>query len=413
MSLFLHWLLLCIEMKEMTTQEQKLIENPLFLKWVYHNNPWVEKHWRKFFVEHPEEQEGIVAFKAQLSDLKFLDELLNPSEKSQLALNIQEQIAREISKKRKLSVVYTFMKYAAVAILFFAIGGLQVYFFMNKQDKALQVVELTEPIPTSAKGPVLITSKGENVQLFNSNSTIDYTHKEVIILNEDSILKSTSEKANALNQLVIPYGNQSKIVLSDNSIVWLNAGSRLLYPTTFNGKTREVLLYGEGYFEVSKNKDVPFIVKTTTLDVRVLGTEFNLSAYAEDNVVQTVLKEGSVAIRKKDAGLFEKDVIIKPNEMASFNKATSNTIVYKVDADHYRLWTKGLISFDDADFKRVIKKVERFYNVSVRFEESSKEAIRISGKLDLKQSRKEVMEYLAKVSLSSIEQESDNKYVIK
>ena len=397
----------------MTTQEQKLIENPLFLKWVYHNNPWVEKHWRKFLAEHPEEQEEIHAFKAQLSDLKFLDELLSASEKSQLALNIQEQIAREIAKKQKLTIVYSFMKYAAVAILFFAIGGLQVYFFMNKQDKALQVVELSEPIPTSAKGPVLITAKGENVQLFSSNSTIDYTHKEVIILNEDSIIKSTSDKANALNQLVIPYGNQSKIVLSDNTTVWLNAGTRLLYPTTFSGKTREVILYGEGYFEVSKNKDLPFIVKTTTMDVRVLGTEFNLSAYAEDNVVQTVLKEGSVAIRKKDHGLFEKDLIIKPNEMASFNKTTSNTNIYKVDADYYRLWTKGLISFEDADFIRVIKKVERFYNVSIRFEESSKETIRISGKLDLKQSRKEVMEYLAKVSLSTIEQESENKYFIK
>jgi ferric-dicitrate binding protein FerR (iron transport regulator) len=186
-----------------------------------------------------------------------------------------------------------------------------------------------------------------------------------------------------------------------------------LYPTEFCGKTREVILYGEGYFEVSKNKDLPFIVKTTSMDVRVLGTEFNLSAYAEDNVVQTVLKEGSVAIRKKDHGLFDKDLIIKPNEMASFNKTTNNTNIYKVDADYYRLWTKGLISFEDADFIRVIKKVERFYNVSIRFEESRKETIRISGKLDLKQSRREVMEYLAKVSISKIEQESENKYIIK
>jgi hypothetical protein len=400
-------------MKKMTTKEQKLIENPVFLKWVYHNNPWVEVHWQKFLAEHPEEKGGILAFKAQLSDLKFLDELLNPSEKSQLALNIQEQIAREITKKRKLTVVYSLMKYAAVALLFFAIGGLQVYFFMNKQDKALQFVEISEPVPTSAKGPVLITSKGENVQLLHSNSTIDYTHKEVIILNEDSIAKSSSDNANALNQLVIPYGNQSKIVLSDNTTVWLNAGSRLLYPTTFNGKTREVILHGEGYFEVSSDKEHPFIVKTSILDVRVLGTKFNVSAYAEDNVVQTVLKEGSVAIRKKDAGLFDKDLIIKPNEMASFNKTTSNTNIYKVDADYYRLWTKGLISFEDADFIRVIKKVERFYNVSVRFAESSKETIRISGKLDLKQSQKEVMEYLAKVSLSKIEQESEYKYIIK
>ena len=216
-----------------------------------------------------------------------------------------------------------------------------------------------------------------------------------------------------MNQLVIPYGNQSRIVLSDNTVVWLNAGSRLVYPTQFNKKTREVVLFGEAYFDVTKNPDKPFIVKTSNLDVKVLGTKFNISAYAEDNAIQTVLKEGSVVVKRKGAGIFEKEVVLTPNQMASFDKNTGNTKIQEVDANYFTLWTKGLISFDEIDFVRVTKKLERFYNISINFSDPQKEIIRISGKLDLKRNRKEVMEYLEKVSLSSFEQVNENQYIIK
>jgi len=140
---------------------------------------------------------------------------------------------------------------------------------------------------------------------------------------------------------------------------------------------------------------------------------FNVSAYAEDNVIQTVLKEGSVAIRRNGANLFENDIVIKPNQLASFNKTNNDTKIYKVDADSYTLWTKGLISFEEIDYNRVIKQVERFYNISINFSNPKKESMRISGKLDLKQSRKEVMEYLEKVSSTKFEQVNENQYTIK
>jgi len=216
-----------------------------------------------------------------------------------------------------------------------------------------------------------------------------------------------------MNQLVIPYGNQSRVVLSDNTVVWLNAGSRLIYPTRFKNKTREVLLFGEAFFEVSKNPQQPFIVMTTDIDIKVLGTKFNVSAYAEDNLIKTVLNEGSVALRRSGAKFWEKDIVISPNQMASFDKTSSETRISGVSAEAYSLWTKGIMNFEEADFSRVIKQVERFYNISVTFSDHQKEAMRISGKLDLKKSRKEVMEYLEKVSLTSFEQINENSYRIK
>ena len=99
--------------------------------------------------------------------------------------------------------------------------------------------------------------------------------------------------------------------------------------------------------------------------------------------------------------------------MATYNKTTNNTQINDVDADYYTMWTKGLISFEDMDFNRVIKKVERFYNIQISFSDQEKKIMRISGKIDLKHGRKEVMEYLEEVSLSRFEQVEEDKYTIK
>lgn len=396
----------------MTLLEQQFIDNPLFLKWVFHNNPEVQTYWEQYLDENPGERKQALAFKASLSKFKIADDAPGAAEKMQMSENILSQINHEILIKRRITIMYSLLRYAAVAILFFAIGGTIVYLRIGNQDRFRQLAEEVYPISPASQGPLLITSNGEKVELKSTSSTVDYTRKGEIVLNRDSVIESAPNQADELNQLVIPYGNQSKVVLSDNTIVWLNAGSRLIYPAVFKDQTREVFLFGEAYFEVSENPGKPFVVKTTSMDVKVLGTKFNISAYAEDNIVQTVLKHGSVSIRRNGAGMFENDLVIKPNQMASFNKTTSDTKVYEVDADYFTLWTKGLISFEEIDFIRIIKKIERFYNISIRFSVKEHETIRISGKIDLKRNRKEVMEYLEKVSLTKFRQVNENQYTI-
>ncbi len=236
------------------------------------------------------------------------------------------------------------------------------------------------------------------------------------MLNGDSVIQSKkagSDQNPAINQLVIPYGNRSKITLSDGTTVWLNAGSRLVYPSVFVEKTREVLLFGEAFFEVTENKDRPFVVKTSALAVKVLGTSFNVSAYPDDNAIQTVLEEGSVAIRKNGAQLFEKDIVLKPNQLASFNKGTNESKVYDVDASYYTVWTKGLLSFDEIELSRVLKKVERYYNVQVNYPDPVLGTTKITGKLDLNRNVEEVFEYIAKVSLTTVDKVNYNTYEIK
>lgn len=397
----------------MTAFEQKFIENPLYLKWIFNTDQDTEHYWEQYLLEHPEDKNQLLELKHYFEDLRFSNDTLRHSEKEEVATRIIKGLNLDYKQNKHRFIIYSLLKYAAVALFFAAIGGLLVFLNTDKESFFQQQINQIAQISSATQGPLLITSNGLNVELKKSNSTLDYLDNGAVLLNNDSVIHSNDEESNALNQLVIPYGNQSRVVLSDNTVVWLNSGSRLVYPTLFKGKTREVLLFGEAYFEVSKNPEMPFIVMTSDLEIRVLGTQFNISAYTEDDVIQTVLKEGSVAIRRKDAGFFENDVVIKPNQLASFNKSTSNTKIYEVEADYYTLWTKGLMSFEETELIRVIKKVERFYNISVNISDPQKKIMRISGKLDLTQGRKEVIEYLVKVSLSKIEQINENQYDIK
>jgi len=397
----------------MAFSDQKFIENQKFLQWIFHNNRSVDQYWEQYLLEHPEEEAQILELKARLSELKYSDETLPQIEKEDMAQQVISRINLDLEKNKRQSIFISFLKYAAVAVAFAVIGGLAVYMNSSKESIYQQLARQMVHIPSEGQGPLLITSTGENVDLKKSNSSVDYTRNGAIVLNNDSVIKAANDIPNVMNQLVIPYGNQSKLILSDNTVVWLNAGSRLVYPTFFNGKTREVLLFGEAFFEVSKNAEKPFIVKTSDIEIKVLGTQFNVSAYAEDKVIQTVLKEGSVAIRQNNATFFDSEILLKPNQMASFSKSSNETKLYDVDASYYTLWTKGLLSFDDVDFNRILKKVERFYNISVGFSEPTLGSIRISGKLDLKQSRDEVLEYLEKVSLTNIEKVNNNQYMVK
>jgi len=397
----------------MAFPDQKFIEDPRFIKWIFHNNRSVDQYWKQYLLEHPEEEAQILELKARLSELKYSDETMLQIEKVDIAQQVISRISHDLEKNKRQSIFISFLKYAAVAVAFAVIGGLAVYMNTGKESIYQQLAGQMVHIPSEGQGPLLITSTGENVDLKKSNSSVDYTRNGAIVLNNDSVIKAANDIPNVMNQLVIPYGNQSKLILSDNTVVWLNAGSRLVYPTFFNGKTREVLLFGEAFFEVSKNAEKPFIVKTSDIEIKVLGTQFNVSAYAEDKVIQTVLKEGSVAIRQNNATFFDSEILLKPNQMASFSKSSNETKLYDVDASYYTLWTKGLLSFDDVDFNRILKKVERFYNITVNFSEPILGTIRISGKLDLKRNKDEVLEYLEKVSLTNINKVNDNQYVVK
>lgn len=165
----------------------------------------------------------------------------------------------------------------------------------------------------------------------------------------------------ALQTIHVPAGQRAEILLADGTKVWLNSLSTLTFPGNFNGNTRNVKLNGEGYFAVTKNAKQPFIVETNKCNVKVLGTEFNVMAYATDSIWETALLEGVVEILTP--GTTTKGMRLEPNTMASLK---GNKLIKKriKEPDHF-LWREGLICFNNISVRDIMGKLKLYYGANI------------------------------------------------
>ncbi len=389
----------------------RIIDDPLFYRWVFNPDVYTNRIWEDFMRENPDYADEIINLKNRLSQIQIVNKQLLQEEKEQLAHRILLETIDKTTQKKEMWHV-KFLRYAAVILFAFGVGGVVSYFIFHDSERPIVLPEMN--VLSQMSGPMLILPEGESVDLGEKESRIDYSNEGTILLNGSRVLKSGANTApSKINQVVIPYGNRSEITLNDSTVVYLNAGSRLVYPSTFEGENREVYLFGEAFFDVAKDTKHPFVVHTSDISIRVLGTKFNISAYPEDNVIQTVLEEGEVSIRRKDAGLFERDIVLHPNELASYSRKDKNVRITEVDISYYTLWKDGVIKFSNSDLNRVLKHLERYYRVQFRFENPFNADIKISGKLSLKEKKEEVFEYISRVALIDIEYDKGNQYVIK
>ncbi|RIH63217.1 DUF4974 domain-containing protein [Mariniphaga sediminis] len=392
----------------------RIIENPLFFKWVFHPSPEINAYWNHFLDKNPDDAEKITELKIQIEiHLKYEEKILTEAEKKALAKRIVRMLEQTDRKRGRTRTLRNMIRYVAIAILFLSIGGSLVYLYMESRQP--QIIVDNSVLPAQVQEPVLILGDREQIALNRGESQLEYSKEGDIILNEEQTIISEEDKnaSPEMNTLVIPYGNRSVVILGDGTKVWLNAGSRLIYPSRFVDNTREVFLVGEAFFDVQENEKQPFVVKTSDVKVQVLGTRFNVSAYPEDYSVQTVLAEGSVEIKRVNATLFEKGIRLSPGYLAYFNKKNQETRTQQVNVEHYTLWTEGLFSFSNTDLNRIVKKLERYYNIRFQFDDPFKGVIQVSGKLDVTKERVEVFEYLEKLTGLKIIQISDRQYVIK
>lgn len=186
----------------------------------------------------------------------------------------------------------------------------------------------------------------------------------------------------------VPEGQRAELQLPDGTKVWLNAKSRLTYPTDFNGKNRKVTLVGEGYFAVARNEKKPFIVHAQQYDIRVLGTEFNVIAYPHSNFFETSLLKGSVQIFTPHSGTHK----LVPNRRIYSQKGKLYEGPIK-DSDHF-LWRKGLICFNDESVGDIIKKLEIYYDITIIVKNRSILDNRYSGKFRMKEGVEHVLKVL-------------------
>ena len=277
-------------------------------------------------------------------------------------VKIIEQYELRKNKSKKPFGLTPILKYAAVflGIATFSYGYLQ----FSKQK--------TETKASNKNAITLQLDNGEIHTLYNNN---DYAikNKDGNILgfqNKNKLDYKDTEVGEKLtyNKLTIPYGKRFEISLSDGTTVYLNAGSSLRYPVKFiEGLDRHVYLIGEAFFDVSEDKAHPFIVSTSEMDVTVLGTEFNVAAYPEDQFISTVLVEGSVNLSNSKTNRKQEVETVKllPGYKADWALGSGKTVLDQVDTDIYTGWIEGRLVLKNLPFNTIIKKLERHYNVEI------------------------------------------------
>lgn len=205
----------------------------------------------------------------------------------------------------------------------------------------------------------------------------------------------------ALNTIKVPAGQRVEVTLSDGTHVWLNARSEFSYPVSFNGDKREVLLKGEAFFEVAKNRDKKFIVNTGRCEVEVLGTQFNVEAYNE-NEFSTTLIQGSVKVTDKSQP--NESVVLEPNNSVSLNNGKL-TVTPITDFNPYS-WKEGLITFKDIHFKDLMKKLEKNFGIRIMIDNHTLDNYACIGKFRISDGIEQVLRALQQDAHFTFERES-------
>lgn len=213
-----------------------------------------------------------------------------------------------------------------------------------------------------AGGDVIVLDSAGNGLLGRSgNAAVRKTGSGQIVYN--SLAAGVSNTGPApVNVLTTPKGGTYQVTLSDGTKVWLNSASSLVFPAAFAGAERRVQLSGEAFFEVAKNKAVPFYVDVKETTIRVYGTQFNIDAYADEQTVKTTLVEGSVQVTK--GGVHR---MLVPGQQAVTRDALSSIAVGEVNVMNAMAWKNGYFVFDDENIHAIMTKVSRWYDVSVEY----------------------------------------------
>ncbi|GAB7087169.1 FecR family protein [Marinifilum fragile] len=314
------------------------------------------------------------------------------------------KIREEIKPDRKVIRLKEWsLRIAAVLIIGVLIAGL--YHISTKDIEIGQELAEMKIEPGSSKA-VLQLHNGRTIQLENVKSDSILEKDGTIISNQKGKLAYASGQANhegmLYNQVKVPVGGEYQLTLADGTRVWLNSDSEIKYPVQFSEVQRKVWIAGEVYFDVAHNKQKPFIVDVKDIEIEVLGTEFNVEAYHDQNTITTSLIEGSVKLRKNN-----ESVIIAPDQQAIISKDENHFFVRDVDASMYALWKDGVFYFKEASLGTIMEKLERWYNVKVFFMNQSVINKRFSVEVKRYEDINEILDIISKTGKVNFEIKSN------
>lgn len=377
------------------------------------------KELEKWIDESPENKAlfaDYLLFYKKTRQLSFADSIDKNKAWNNIVSKLETPFEQNISQKKSkvFSFNKRFFKYAAAAVLVGMIAT--TYFFKDElwdapTDNNQEIIEaIPHQIEAGTDKATLTLEDGTTILLQNGNT---FQTQNASSNGKEIVYKTNEQKPSkiAYNYLTIPRGGQFFIKLSDGTEVWLNSESQLKYPVAFvNGEIREVeLVYGEAYFDVSpsaKHKGSKFRVMNKSQEVEVLGTEFNIKAYQNENSVFTTLVEGKVAVNT-----FDKKQQLLPNQQLYLNIKTNTSTIKIVDVNDEISWKDGVFSFKRKSLEDIMNVLSRWYDLDVQFINPEIKNAGFNGIIDKNQKIEDILETIKNYGVLK-EYEIKNKTVI-
>lgn len=304
-------------------------------------------------------------------------------------------------KKKTLRYLFAGISVAASIAILFVISS----HYHEVQDDSTFLTELEKNVaPIDSLNQIyLVLSENLQIELDNE-AVVNYNKEGSITVNNQSakVEENLETNENKLNHIIVPKGKRTHITLSDGTKMYVNAASHVIYPSVFNSNTREIAVQGEVYLEVAHNPNVPFIVKTKRLDVTVLGTVFNVTAYEEDDI-SVVLVNGRVEVNSTA----NEKMLLNPSQMANLKSG----IMKKEDVDvmKYICWKDNIMLLEHENVSKVLDNLSRYYGVPVWYDKNIANR-KLSGKLDLCESIDLVIEIIKESASVNVEKTEGGGY---
>lgn len=350
-----------------------------------------------------------------LADADFIEQrvsLLYPKLQANIQAGLPQPVAESDNTARKrFRFRWKAFAAAAAAIVFLLVGSYVARDRSHHDEPGVAVLTPEEILPGGNRA-TLTLSDGRRIDLSAEKNGVvvknGITYADGSSVLSQPINGSTIEQA----RLTTPRGGQYQIVLPDGTHVWLNAASTLTYPTEFSANVREVTLEGEAYFDVMKNDAKPFIVHTAKQRVEVLGTSFNINAYANDSFTKTTLLTGSLRVNAKaNDRANERSLILVPNQQSVISDNENNIAVNDVNPELATAWKSGLFNFHGLSIKESLKQVERWYDIDVAYQGAEPEGY-LGGKMSRGVKLSTFLEFLEKDFGIQSELKADRKLIL-
>lgn len=388
---------------------EDLLQDEYFITSMTSPTPESEEYWFNTIREGQIDIHDYNLARFFIDSVQTKSEKMKMEEKHNLWENIEFENKQKLKRQRKNFRIYLSVASGLVAIFIVA-------FLLNKSETSLpedtlsivhKEIEDVTPPDTSTSDIRLILAGDKCVSLEGREADIIYNNNGIAINNQETTLKNDpSDHKTIYNQLIVPLGKRSLLTFAEGSKIWVNAGTRVVYPASFNEEKREIYIDGEAFLDITPNPECPFIVKTRDHIIEVLGTSFNITAYENDSIRKIVLISGSVKINSPDS----RTDFLSPNELFTYTNGTP--AIETVDVDAYISWKSGIYQYHSENLGTILQRLSRYYGKEIDCPKHISH-LKCTGKLDLKDDLQIVLNGIARMAPTPLKFElSGEKYIV-